>query len=110
MPNRNKQRGTQRELDVKRVYEKRGYTVIRSAGSMGAADLVAGKAGGYQTQLIEVKSGARGPWTGGFNAEARAEFAARAKKAGWLPVVVWWPYDRQGPRFLPEEAWPKNGK
>jgi Holliday junction resolvase len=106
VPTNNRQRaGIRRERELKARYESKGWTVIRSAGSKGAGDLVCGKAG-YQTQVIECKTTAAGPFTG-WSPSERSRFADDADRAGWLPVLVWWPYDRQGPRFYPgKDSWP----
>lgn len=103
MPNRNYQKGRQREYDVAERYRRRGYTVVRGAGSHD--DLIAGKRG-YVTQLIEVKA-TKTPYAG-FGPEERKRMIERADRAGWMPVLVWWPYDRGGPRFLPKEVWPDH--
>lgn len=52
----NYSRGRSLESRVKRDYETRGYFVVRSAGSKGAADLVAIRAG-EPTILIQCKIG-----------------------------------------------------
>lgn len=54
MPNRNRQRGDYFERCTRAAYEAAGWWVIRSAGSLGVADLVALKAGHYP-QLISCK-------------------------------------------------------
>ncbi len=101
MPNNNARRGAQRERQLKAAYEARGWRVVRAAGSKGAADLVCGKAG-YMTQAVQLKSG-RSQWPSPRERAALDEFA---RAAGWLPIIVWWPPDRQGPRYLPREVWP----
>jgi len=45
--------GANFERDVKKYYEAKGYTVIRSAGSLGAIDLIVFD--GYDTILIQCK-------------------------------------------------------
>lgn len=41
MPNKNYQNGRAKEYRIKKRFENAGYTVLRSAGSHGFADLVA---------------------------------------------------------------------
>lgn len=77
--------------------------MVRGAGSHD--DLVVGKAG-YGTILIEVKATKAGPYAG-FPPAEREALLAKAHKAGWEAMLVWWPYDRQGPRFIPPSSWPK---
>jgi len=50
-------KGYRFELKVKKLFERQGYVVYRSAGSKGAADLVALKAG--EVLLIQVKVNGR---------------------------------------------------
>ena len=76
--NRNKRNGTVRENRVKELLEEDGYYVVRAAGSLGAADLIALKPG--QTLLVQVKSEAYlgpGEWNDLW-------FAAQA--AGGIPI------------------------
>lgn len=59
MANTNYNRGVRWERKVKSIYEAKGYTVLRTAGSHGAFDLIAFKAddmeGGYVVRLIQCK-------------------------------------------------------
>jgi Holliday junction resolvase len=52
--NHNKAAGTRRERKAKALLEDDGYLVVRAAGSLGKADLVAVKPG--QVLLVQVKS------------------------------------------------------
>jgi Holliday junction resolvase len=97
-------RGTRREHDVRRLFEKRSYVCVRGAGSKGA-DLVCGKAG-YPTLMIEVKANRNGGPYASFPPAEREETKRRAEAAGWDLVLVWWPPDRKGPRFIPSWGWP----
>ena len=51
-------RGRRREHQARAILEAAGYTVIRSAGSKGAADLAAWN--GDHLRLVQIKAGARG--------------------------------------------------
>lgn len=55
--------------------------------------------------MIEVKATAAGPFSG-FGPADRQALIEDAERAGWEPLLVWHPYDRKGPRFLPRETWP----
>lgn len=95
--------GHERERKLKRILEDEGWIVVRAAGSLGIADLVALKLG-HTPKLIEVKSDARHPF-GHFGPEKRAallEAAARAGASAWL---VWWPKRKQ-PVWLAPSDWP----
>lgn len=85
------------------LYLKRGYYVVRGAGSKGG-DLIAGRAGD-PTLLIEVKATKAGPYAG-FGPADRKALAEAAAKAGWTPLLVWWPMGRPHPRFIGQEGWP----
>jgi Holliday junction resolvase len=98
-------RGAGRELRVKALYEANGWVVYRSAGSHGAADLVAMKAG-RQTELIQVKATAAGPYAS-FGPAEREELRDEAIKAGARAVLCWYPPDRKGPRYLHPQDWPE---
>ena len=41
MPNKNYQKGIKKEYKIKKQFEMKGYTVLRTAGSHGFADLIA---------------------------------------------------------------------
>jgi len=47
-------KGRRLEYKVKKLLEDKGYYVIRSAGSHGSADLIAGN--GYEVMLIQCKT------------------------------------------------------
>jgi Holliday junction resolvase len=100
--NRNYTRGRAREWDVQEHYERRGYVTVRGAGSKGC-DVVALKAG-FPVEWVEVKA-SKTPWSSFPPAERKA-FLDAAERAGAKPVLVWWPSDRLGPRWLFPDAWP----
>lgn len=54
MPNAQYRRGARIEYIIKKIYEDDGYTVFRSAGSHGPADLVA--VNGKSVLFIQIKS------------------------------------------------------
>ena len=58
MPNRNYDRGRAAEYRARTTLEAAGYTVVRSSGSRGPADLVAWNAQGFR--LVQVKRGRDG--------------------------------------------------
>lgn len=95
-------RGIDRERQVRDHLENDGWFVIRAAGSLGAADLVAIKAGAIQ--LIEVKSTAGGPYER-FGPAARRTLSQAARDAGASAVLAYWP-SRGKLRFINEAAWP----
>lgn len=101
-------RGIKRERQVKAHLEEQGWVVIRTAGSLGCADLVALKRASTAARwsdglLIEVKSTA-GPWDG-FGPAARAALRYAARRAGVTPVLAWWP-SRGQLTWLYEDDWP----
>jgi Holliday junction resolvase len=95
--------GHNRERQVKDWLTERDWVVIRAAGSLGVADLVAGKAG-QPTRLVEVKATARGPYAA-FPPADRAYLSLRALWAGWEPWLAWWPPHGKL-QWIPESAWP----
>lgn len=54
MPNKNYVKGRAKEYKIKRDFTKRGYTVLRTAGSHGFADLVAVRSDG-KIKFIQCK-------------------------------------------------------
>ncbi len=54
MGNKNYQKGMRKELHVKKVFERQGYTVLRTRGSRGFADLVAVRSDG-RIRFIQCK-------------------------------------------------------
>lgn len=96
-------RGIQRERQVRRVLEDEGWWTSRAAGSLGDADVLAGKAG-EQPRLIEVKSTAQGPYEH-FGPKDRADLLAAAKKTGFRAELAYWP-SRGKLRFIQSDEWP----
>lgn len=67
-------------------------------------DLIATKGG--DIVVWEVKSTAAGPFSD-FGPAKREACIQAALRAGGSPCLVWWPYDRQGPRVYSLEQWPE---
>lgn len=97
-------RGTKRERAVRDWLLKRDWVVVRAAGSLGAADLVALKAG-ENPRLVEVKSTAGGPYER-FGPAARADLSLRALWAGAEAWLAWWP-PRGELHWIPAAQWPR---
>jgi Holliday junction resolvase len=97
-------RGIVRERQLKALLQAEDWWVIRAAGSLGDADLVALR-DGDRPQLIEVKSDIAGPYAH-FGPAARAELKLAAGIAGATPWLVWWP-PRAQPRWIAESEWPR---
>jgi Holliday junction resolvase len=95
-------RGHQRERAVRDVLLDDNWVVVRAAGSLGAVDLVALKAG-RRPRLIEVKS-TIGPYDH-FGPADRADISVRAVWAGADAELAWWP-KRGKLRWIPEAEWP----
>ncbi len=91
---------------VRRRLEDEGWGVVRAAGSLGDADLVAGRMG--QTVVIEVKSDLEkyGPYNN-FGPKSRGELLALARKTGWEPWLIYWP-PRGNMQWLGPEDWPRS--
>jgi Holliday junction resolvase len=100
----NYERGAKRERDLLVKLRAEGWYAERTAGSHGEADLIALKAGTVPL-LIQVKSGKSK--YGSFNSQARQALKLAARKAGAFAVLVWWPYDRKGLRWIEETDWPQ---
>jgi Holliday junction resolvase len=97
-------RGIQRERAVRLHLEKNDYVVVRAAGSLGCADLIAMRA--YSpSYFIEVKSTHRGPFHS-FGPADRADILAYAERAGATAVLAYWP-PRGKLQFIYEKDWPK---
>ena len=82
MPNKRYQKGRRWEWKVKKKWEREGFLVYRSAGSKGAADLIAIKDG--QAYLIQVQVS---------NRPSRAKALRLLDEAlmyGAIPVMVVW--------------------
>jgi Holliday junction resolvase len=96
-------RGIQRERQLRRELESDDWVVIRAAGSLGCADLVALK-DRRTPMLIEVKSTARGRYEH-FPPAKRADLRRVAERAGADAWLVWWPA-RGKPTWVPAQNWP----
>lgn len=96
-------RGIQRERQVRDHLRLEGWLVVRAAGSIGCADLIAIRSG-QRPRLIEVKSTAGGPYEK-FGPKERAELLDAAAEADAVPLLCWWPL-RKKLRFIPASEWP----
>jgi Holliday junction resolvase len=82
-------RGADKERRLMARLETAGWIVYRSAGSHGAADLVALRRE-CRPLLVQVKGTAAGPFAM-FGPEDRHDLCQEARFAGALPVLGWWP-------------------
>lgn len=96
-------RGIRRERQVRDLLLSQDWWVIRAAGSLGDADLVALKAG-RRPLFVEVKSDVDGPYAN-FRPKDRADLIAAASLAGAEATLCWWPPHGQ-PRWIPSAEWP----
>lgn len=102
---KSKQRGHALENRAGNYLKSLGWTVIRSAGSHGAGDLVVGRDG--RTLLIEVKGTAASRFAD-FGPQARARTIREAANAGWECWLFWCPKGRtisQG-EWIASADWP----
>lgn len=99
-----KGRGIARERQMVKWYQDRGYVAFRSPASLGAADVVALRAG-FAPRLVEVKATADGPYKT-FGPAARARLSALAKEAGGVALLAWWPANKPL-RLITELEWPE---
>ncbi len=95
--------GTKRENQVAESLTKEGWAVVRSAGSLGAADLVAMRRGS-RTRLIEVKATAGGPYER-FVPSERAQLSYLAEIADADAELIWWPPNKLC-KVIPQSEWP----
>lgn len=95
--------GHNRERQVKKRLEAKGWFVIRAPASLGLADLVALK-DKLRPMMIEVKGTAAGPFTA-FGPADRAALLGAAAKAGADPVLAWWPAHGEL-LWIPSAGWP----
>jgi len=96
-------RGHKRERDVRAFLELDGWVTVRSAGSLGVADLVAGKLN-FPTRLVEVKANAGSPYKN-FSRMDRDSMQKAANQAGWEAWLAWWP-PRGKLTWIPSPLWP----
>jgi Holliday junction resolvase len=97
--------GHNRERQVLKRLQEDNWYVLRAAGSLGVADLIAMKKG-REVRMIEVKATKAGPYAG-FGPADRAELLAAAEQAGAQAWLVWWP--RHGKeKWIPPGEWPKK--
>ena len=97
-----KGRGSRAERKVKAQLEGEGWLVVKAGGSLGAADLLACRAG--RIMLVQVKAGGRSDYEH-FPPEEREQLRDAARRAGgeaWLVRC----YPRRPPKWVPEAEWP----
>lgn len=87
------------------LFEADGYVVFRSAGSLGAADLAALRAGS-DPLLIQVKYARKTPWSAFAPAERRA-LLRDAAKAGARAIYCYWAFGTSRLQIFPSEEWPE---
>jgi len=98
-------RGTRREHQVRAELERDGWVVVRAAGSLGAVDLVALRAGD-RPRFVQVKSDRVTPWKN-FGPTERDRLLQVAEQAGADACLLWWP--PRGPAVLINSpAWPTH--
>jgi Holliday junction resolvase len=90
---------------VRDELRRNGWFVIRAAGSLGCADLVALRAG-VRPIFVEVKSTAAGPYEH-FGPEVRDALLAAAKLAGADAWLCWWP-SRGKATWIHADGWPRK--
>jgi Holliday junction resolvase len=95
--------GHNRERQLAAKLGEEGWWVLRAAGSLGVADLVALK-NGRTTRMIEVKATKAGPFAG-FGPTERTELLAAAQQAGAEAWLVHWPKHGK-PKWIPPGEWP----
>ena len=95
--------GHARERKVAAQLGEDGWYVVRSAGSHGAADLIALKAE-RKPMMIQVKGVAAGPFTG-FPPAERRELLEIARQSGALAFLVHWPKHGKA-KWYGVEEWP----
>lgn len=95
--------GTRREHKVRDLLIEDGWVVIRAPASIGAADLVALKAG-HRPRFIQVKATAGGPYKT-FGPAERQELSMVARQAGGMAQLCHWP-PRGACRWIGEGLWP----
>jgi Holliday junction resolvase len=112
MARNNYAKGAARERQLQKELEHNGYVVTRSAGSRSPHDLVAiGPANRdspsiSQVQLIQVKADTAGPFHS-FGPLERSLLSETARRAGAVPVLVWWPAGGKQTWYF-EHEWPKS--
>lgn len=101
--------GRQAEWDLLAYLRQRGWVALRSAGSRGAVDIAAFKAG-ERPRLIQLKFG-KGNLYKGFPPADRARLAADARRAGARAQLCRWYAAAEEPVFIEEADWPRpSGK
>lgn len=96
-------RGHDRERAVRDWLRDRDWLVVRAAGSLGVADLIALKQG-ERPWLVEVKSDAESPYEN-FRPADRERLRTAAKMSGAEAWLAWWP-PRGTLKWISEAEWP----
>ena len=97
-------RGARRERQAKRTLEAEGWVVVRTAGSLGAADLVCLR-WDQVPRVVQVKTDVRSPWNN-FSPEQRRALTKLAADAGAEAWLLYWPPGKQ-PKWIAPHTWPK---
>lgn len=100
--------GTIKEREAAEMYEMDGWIVIRSAGSLGPADLLCMKAG-EKPQLIQVKASKLPGRFRGFIPAQRSALRVMARKAGADAYLLrWYGGAAREWELVPEDEWPND--
>jgi Holliday junction resolvase len=99
-----KRKGSRFELKSKALLIRDGWQVTKAGGSLGAADLVALKAG-ERPLLVQVKATAGGPFAH-FGPGERGELLSVARGAGAVPVLAWWKPRAREHKLIESYDWP----
>jgi Holliday junction resolvase len=99
--------GPARERALANLLRADGWVVKGTGDAHGATDLVCLKRG-ETPKLVQVKANRKGGPYMNFRKAERAELQAEAEQAGAECWLVYWPPDRQPPRWIGPELWPGN--
>jgi Holliday junction resolvase len=102
--NSSKRKGAHKERASRDLLRSDGWHVTKAGGSLGAADLVALKAG-ERPMLVQVKATARGPFHS-FGPAERQELLDTAKQAGAVPILAWWKPRARALELIESFDWP----
>ncbi len=98
-----KAKGAEKERRTKALLEAEGWYVTRAGASLGAADLVALRAG-ERPLLVQVKASDR-PFKN-FGPTERGELRDVAAAAGAVATLAWWPPRARTHDLRDEVEWP----
>lgn len=99
----NKAAGTRRENQVRDLLAAEGWVVMRAPASIGAADLIALKAGELP-RLVQVKANTGNPYKT-FGPKERRELMDVAEQAGGIAELCHWP-PHGACNWLGSAVWP----